>query len=156
MLIIFQFFNRFCDFFFIHIFIFVLIRLQKLLFPIVLNAARLRRGQLTLSDHVAFTTEGEGTVYISPGLCEQIKHFCRFCFGRVCPVQTSNMTWTNYQLFLAGLMLTTGSINTLSAKWVISFFNWCHVFMLLHCRTTVLQVYLNDFNTVWMIFYQNL
>lgn len=27
------------------------------------------------------------------------------------------MAWTNYQLFLAGLMLTTGSINTLSAKW---------------------------------------
>ncbi|MED6293725.1 hypothetical protein CHARACLAT_013589 [Characodon lateralis] len=27
------------------------------------------------------------------------------------------MAWTKYQLFLAGLMLTTGSINTLSAKW---------------------------------------
>ncbi|TKS75470.1 Solute carrier family 35 member F6 ANT2-binding protein [Collichthys lucidus] len=27
------------------------------------------------------------------------------------------MTWTKYQLFLAGLMLTTGSLNTLSAKW---------------------------------------
>ncbi|XP_013870905.1 solute carrier family 35 member F6 [Austrofundulus limnaeus] len=27
------------------------------------------------------------------------------------------MAWTNYQLFLAGLMLITGSINTLSAKW---------------------------------------
>uniref|UniRef100_A0A8C6SC53 Solute carrier family 35 member F6 n=1 Tax=Neogobius melanostomus TaxID=47308 RepID=A0A8C6SC53_9GOBI len=27
------------------------------------------------------------------------------------------MAWTNYQLFLAGLMVTTGSINTLSAKW---------------------------------------
>ncbi|XP_062857538.1 solute carrier family 35 member F6 [Trichomycterus rosablanca] len=27
------------------------------------------------------------------------------------------MAWTRYQLFLAGLMLTTGSINTLSAKW---------------------------------------
>ncbi|XP_030054521.1 solute carrier family 35 member F6 [Microcaecilia unicolor] len=27
------------------------------------------------------------------------------------------MAWTNYQLFLAGLMLVTGSINTLSAKW---------------------------------------
>nr|XP_060610755.1 solute carrier family 35 member F6 [Anolis sagrei ordinatus] len=26
-------------------------------------------------------------------------------------------TWTKYQLFLAGLMLVTGSINTLSAKW---------------------------------------
>ncbi|KAM4600507.1 solute carrier family 35 member F6 [Polymixia lowei] len=27
------------------------------------------------------------------------------------------MAWTKYQLLLAGLMLTTGSINTLSAKW---------------------------------------
>ncbi|XP_058470367.1 solute carrier family 35 member F6 [Solea solea] len=27
------------------------------------------------------------------------------------------MAWTRYQLFLAGLMLITGSINTLSAKW---------------------------------------
>nr|XP_056709003.1 solute carrier family 35 member F6 [Euleptes europaea] len=27
------------------------------------------------------------------------------------------MAWTKYQLFLAGLMLITGSINTLSAKW---------------------------------------
>ncbi|KAL7888433.1 hypothetical protein AOLI_G00034070 [Acnodon oligacanthus] len=27
------------------------------------------------------------------------------------------MAWTKYQLFLAGLMVTTGSINTLSAKW---------------------------------------
>ncbi|KAE8286637.1 Solute carrier family 35 member F6 ANT2-binding protein [Larimichthys crocea] len=27
------------------------------------------------------------------------------------------MAWTKYQLFLAGLMLTTGSLNTLSAKW---------------------------------------
>nr|XP_010590280.1 solute carrier family 35 member F6 isoform X2 [Loxodonta africana] len=27
------------------------------------------------------------------------------------------MAWTKYQLFLAGLMLVTGSINTLSAKW---------------------------------------
>lgn len=26
------------------------------------------------------------------------------------------MAWTKYQLFLAGLMLVTGSINTLSAK----------------------------------------
>lgn len=31
------------------------------------------------------------------------------------------MAWTNYQLFLAGLMLTTGSINTLSAKWADMF-----------------------------------
>ncbi|MCJ8743963.1 hypothetical protein PDJAM_G00100810 [Pangasius djambal] len=31
------------------------------------------------------------------------------------------MTWTKYQLFLAGLMLTTGSINTLSAKWADMF-----------------------------------
>lgn len=31
------------------------------------------------------------------------------------------MGWTNYQLFLAGLMLTTGSINTLSAKWADMF-----------------------------------
>jgi len=29
---------------------------------------------------------------------------------------TLTMAWTKYQLFLAGLMLTTGSINTLSAK----------------------------------------
>ncbi|KAG7267177.1 hypothetical protein CRUP_008998 [Coryphaenoides rupestris] len=31
------------------------------------------------------------------------------------------MAWTNYQLFLAGLMLTTGSLNTLSAKWADTF-----------------------------------
>ncbi|XP_017267268.1 solute carrier family 35 member F6 [Kryptolebias marmoratus] len=31
------------------------------------------------------------------------------------------MAWTNYQLFLAGLMLITGSINTLSAKWADMF-----------------------------------
>lgn len=31
------------------------------------------------------------------------------------------MAWTQYQLFLAGLMLTTGSINTLSAKWADKF-----------------------------------
>ncbi|KAI3363691.1 hypothetical protein L3Q82_001315 [Scortum barcoo] len=31
------------------------------------------------------------------------------------------MSWTKYQLFLAGLMLTTGSINTLSAKWADMF-----------------------------------
>ncbi|XP_053301606.1 solute carrier family 35 member F6 [Pleuronectes platessa] len=31
------------------------------------------------------------------------------------------MAWTKYQLFLAGLMLTTGSINTLSAKWADMF-----------------------------------
>ncbi|XP_069089799.1 solute carrier family 35 member F6 [Pleurodeles waltl] len=30
------------------------------------------------------------------------------------------MAWTSYQLFLAGLMLVTGSINTLSAKWADS------------------------------------
>ncbi|XP_028295424.1 solute carrier family 35 member F6 [Gouania willdenowi] len=37
------------------------------------------------------------------------------------------MAWTKYQLFLAGLMLTTGSINTLSAKWA-DFFSakGCH------------------------------
>ncbi|XP_031178412.1 solute carrier family 35 member F6 [Sander lucioperca] len=29
--------------------------------------------------------------------------------------------WTTYQLFLAGLMLTTGSLNTLSAKWADMF-----------------------------------
>ncbi|KAL0965018.1 hypothetical protein UPYG_G00275720 [Umbra pygmaea] len=31
------------------------------------------------------------------------------------------MAWTNYQLFLAALMLTTGSINTLAAKWADMF-----------------------------------
>lgn len=31
------------------------------------------------------------------------------------------MKWTKYQLFLAGLMLTTGSLNTLSAKWADMF-----------------------------------
>ncbi|XP_038250977.1 solute carrier family 35 member F6 [Dermochelys coriacea] len=31
------------------------------------------------------------------------------------------MAWTKYQLFLAGLMLATGSINTLSAKWADNF-----------------------------------
>ncbi|KAG7508931.1 solute carrier family 35 member F6 [Solea senegalensis] len=31
------------------------------------------------------------------------------------------MAWTRYQLFLAGLMLITGSINTLSAKWADMF-----------------------------------
>ncbi|XP_061560974.1 solute carrier family 35 member F6 [Phycodurus eques] len=31
------------------------------------------------------------------------------------------MAWTKYQLFLAGLMLITGSINTLSAKWADMF-----------------------------------
>ncbi|XP_060025849.1 solute carrier family 35 member F6 isoform X2 [Lagenorhynchus albirostris] len=31
------------------------------------------------------------------------------------------MAWTKYQLFLAGLMLVTGSINTLSAKWADNF-----------------------------------
>ncbi|XP_062324319.1 solute carrier family 35 member F6 isoform X1 [Osmerus eperlanus] len=31
------------------------------------------------------------------------------------------MAWSKYQLFLAGLMLTTGSINTLSAKWADMF-----------------------------------
>uniref|UniRef100_F6SPB9 Solute carrier family 35 member F6 n=1 Tax=Equus caballus TaxID=9796 RepID=F6SPB9_HORSE len=31
------------------------------------------------------------------------------------------MAWTRYQLFLAGLMLVTGSINTLSAKWADNF-----------------------------------
>uniref|UniRef100_UPI0037E94E38 solute carrier family 35 member F6 n=1 Tax=Semicossyphus pulcher TaxID=241346 RepID=UPI0037E94E38 len=31
------------------------------------------------------------------------------------------MAWTKYQLFLAGLMLTTGSLNTLSAKWADMF-----------------------------------
>ncbi|PNI72469.1 SLC35F6 isoform 3 [Pan troglodytes] len=34
------------------------------------------------------------------------------------------MAWTKYQLFLAGLMLVTGSINTLSAKqWACSWEN---------------------------------
>ncbi|XP_075940526.1 solute carrier family 35 member F6 [Anarhichas minor] len=32
------------------------------------------------------------------------------------------MAWTKYQLFLAGLMLTTGSLNTLSAKWADMFY----------------------------------
>ncbi|KAL2082540.1 hypothetical protein ACEWY4_022358 [Coilia grayii] len=31
------------------------------------------------------------------------------------------MAWTKYQLFLAALMLTTGSLNTLSAKWADMF-----------------------------------
>ncbi|XP_018121546.1 solute carrier family 35 member F6 [Xenopus laevis] len=31
------------------------------------------------------------------------------------------MAWTSYQLLLAGMMLTTGSINTLSAKWADNF-----------------------------------
>nr|XP_045006491.1 solute carrier family 35 member F6 isoform X2 [Jaculus jaculus] len=31
------------------------------------------------------------------------------------------MAWTKYQLFLAGLMLVSGSINTLSAKWADNF-----------------------------------
>ncbi|XP_056337157.1 solute carrier family 35 member F6 [Danio aesculapii] len=31
------------------------------------------------------------------------------------------MKWTKYHLFLAGLMLTTGSLNTLSAKWADMF-----------------------------------
>ncbi|KAM9339526.1 solute carrier family 35 member F6 [Symphorus nematophorus] len=39
------------------------------------------------------------------------------------------MAWTKYQLFLAGLMLTTGSINTLSAK-------WADVFKAKGCRDT--------------------
>ncbi|XP_069573228.1 solute carrier family 35 member F6 [Brachyistius frenatus] len=37
------------------------------------------------------------------------------------------MAWTKYQLFLAGLMLTTGSLNTLSAKWADMFYApGCH------------------------------
>lgn len=34
----------------------------------------------------------------------------------VAPPSSAAMAWTKYQLFLAGLMLVTGSINTLSAK----------------------------------------
>lgn len=34
----------------------------------------------------------------------------------VAPPSAAAMAWTKYQLFLAGLMLVTGSINTLSAK----------------------------------------
>lgn len=43
----------------------------------------------------------------------------RFLLVPVHPL--SIMAWTKYQLFLAGLMLTTGSINTLSAKWADMF-----------------------------------
>ncbi|XP_077367443.1 solute carrier family 35 member F6 [Festucalex cinctus] len=42
------------------------------------------------------------------------------CPRFICPVFPS-MAWTKYQLFLAGLMLITGSINTLSAKWADTF-----------------------------------
>lgn len=90
-------------------------QVSAVLFPMVLNAARLpRRSQLTLSCHVAFTAGGGESVNLDLGFCEQ-KQFCRCCPCLVL-AERSSMAWTNYQLFLAGLMLTTGSINTLSAK----------------------------------------
>lgn len=42
------------------------IRLQAVLFPTVVNAARLRRGQLTLSGHVAFTEREKGEFMSTP------------------------------------------------------------------------------------------
>lgn len=39
------------------------------------------------------------------------------CTGFSLVIISLSMAWTKYQLFLAGLMLVTGSINTLSAKW---------------------------------------
>ncbi|PWA27416.1 hypothetical protein CCH79_00000478, partial [Gambusia affinis] len=57
-------------------------------------------GQLTMSCHVVFI---DGREYAEGSF------------------PSSNMAWTKYQLFLAGLMLTTGSINTLSAKWADMF-----------------------------------
>lgn len=96
--------------------------LSTVLFPMVVKAARLpRRSQLTLSCHVAFTAEGGESVTADLRRCEQINGSV-VCCPSFFPVETSSMAWTNYQLFLAGLMLTTGSINTLSAKWVTSLF----------------------------------
>lgn len=48
-------------------------RLSTVLFPMILNAARLPRpGQLTLSCHVALMAEGGESVNADLGLCEQI------------------------------------------------------------------------------------
>lgn len=41
------------------------------------------------------------------------------------------MAFTPYQLFLAGLMLITGSINTLSTKWADRY--WLLLLFLNHC-----------------------
>lgn len=103
-------------------------------FPTELNAACISRsGQLTLSCHVAFKRRGGENLWITTWISLWTKTnsvvVSTWC---VCPVHTSGMAWTKYQLFLAGLMLVTGSINTLSAKWVesIMFSYWCHVFII--------------------------
>lgn len=74
-----------------------------------------------------------------PGALRTNKQFCR-CGPSFALIETSSMAWTNYQLFLAGLMLTTGSINTLSAKWVTSVFQLVSCVMLSQCRVAVLKV----------------
>ncbi|KAM9840415.1 solute carrier family 35 member F6 [Aulostomus maculatus] len=48
------------------------------------------------------------------------------------------MAWTKYQLFLAGLMLITGSINTLSAK-------WADIFSAKGCRDDPVHVFSHPF-----------
>lgn len=65
--------------------------------------------QLTLSCHVAFTVCWDSTESGDVSRVSLVPtSFVLFTL--------SGMAWTKYQLFLAGLMLITGSINTLSAK----------------------------------------
>lgn len=86
-----------------------------------------------------------------PAALRTNNQFCRCCPSFVL-IETSSMAWTNYQLFLAGLMLTTGSINTLSAKWVTSVFQIVSCVMLSQCRVAVLywRLVKTIFNTVWI------
>lgn len=62
------------------------------------------------------------------------------------------MAWTKYQLFLAGLMLITGSLNTLSAKWA-DFFSakGCHddpVHTFSHPFVQAVGMFLGEFSCI--------
>ncbi|XP_008395732.1 solute carrier family 35 member F6 [Poecilia reticulata] len=75
-----------------------------------------------MSCHVVFTDSGEYAESASINNRAPFKESTQL--GGCCVTGSflsSNMAWTKYQLFLAGLMLTTGSINTLSAKWADMF-----------------------------------
>lgn len=62
------------------------------------------------------------------------------------------MSWTKYQLFLAGLMLITGSLNTLSAKWADMFSaKGCHddpVHTFAHPFVQAVGMFLGEFSCI--------
>ncbi|KAM6954558.1 solute carrier family 35 member F6 [Aplochiton taeniatus] len=62
------------------------------------------------------------------------------------------MAWTKYQLFLAGLMLITGSLNTLSAKWADMFSaKGCHddpVHKFAHPFVQAVGMFLGEFSCI--------